>query len=344
MEPPEMEPPAKRLQRYFSEQLKKFGKTPFVIPFAIGISAAAYYLVILYGSTFCLSGLLAPLLLLGTNWYFGIKSVKKLLIIGVLASLVFTGVYAATVTDQYQHFDYKVGASDDKNGTLKGGELQPLYGDKTTVYEFSVTLHYKDNTTKVNDVVVVVQAAHFPSYTYENFTMTEGSRQVNNTTGETNIQYVYNTTLADPVNWYIFGANVTTSADPKGTWVVAADFSTSPARWLAGPMAKDTNAILALYLPISLFQIFGSVFPLYALIVVMIWWTRRTRKMRKDQMEKWEQEHAKEDAKKPKEDAKVSLQRKAMGLEDEGSFVCSECGADVPASATVCPKCGEKFE
>ena len=137
---------------------------------------------------------------------------------------------------------------------------------------------------------------------------------------------------------YVFWANV------SGTWYIAADYSTGQAMWLLGPMSKDTNAILGLILPISLFQTFASVFPLYALIVVMIWWTRRTRKMRKDQMEKWEAERAKEEAKKPKEDAKVSLQRKAMGLDDEGSFVCSECGADVPAAATVCPKCGEKFE
>ena len=339
MEPLAMEPPAQRLQKYFSEQLKKFGKTPFVIPFAIGISAAVYYLVVLYGSTFCLSGLLTPLVLLGICWYFGIKSVKKLLIIGVLASLVFAGVYAAALTDQYQHIQYKVSASDDKNATLREGALQPLYGDKTTIYEFSVTVHVKDNVTTVKDVIVVIQKVQFPSAASEEFPMTERSRQVlNNTTGEANIHYAYSTTLSTPVNAYLFGANV------SGKPYVAADYSTNPTTFLMGPISKDTNAILGLILPISLLQTFVSVFPLYALIVVMIWWTRRTRKMRKDQMNKWE-ERAKEEAKKPKEDAKVSLQRKAMGLEDdEGTFVCSECGADVPASATRCPKCGEKFE
>jgi ribosomal protein L40E len=33
-----------------------------------------------------------------------------------------------------------------------------------------------------------------------------------------------------------------------------------------------------------------------------------------------------------------------MGLEKEEGFVCSECGADVPAEAKACPKCGEKFD
>jgi len=327
------------LQRYFKEQLKKFGKTPFVIPFAIGISAAVYYLVVLYGSTFCLSGLLAPLVLLGICWYFGIKSVKKLLVIGVLASLVFGGVYAATLTDQYQHIHYKVGASDDKNATLKEGALQPLYGDKSTVYEFSVTVHVKDNATTVKDVAVEIQTVRFPSSTSEKFAMTERSRQVlNNTTGEANVHYAYNTTVSTPANSYVFWANV------SGTSYLAADYSANQAMWLPGPMAKDTNAILSLMLPLSLVSNFVSVFPLYGLIVVMIWWTRRTRKMRKDQMEKWEEKRADEEAKKPKDDIKVNLQRKAMGLDDEGTFVCSECGADVPAAATKCPKCGEKFE
>jgi hypothetical protein len=343
MEPPEMEPPGLRLQKYLKEQLKKFGKTPFVIPFAIGISAAVYYLVVLYGSGVCLIGLLTPLMLLGICWYFGIKSVKKLLLIGVLASLVFTGVLAATITDQYQHIEYKVGVSDGKNAnvTLKEGALQPLYGDKTTVYEYSVTVHVKNNATLVTDVEVVIQSVHFPSATSEAFPMTERDRNVTNiATGEANITYVYNTTLSTPVNVYWFLVNVSGEVDP----VVAADYSTSPTSPLIGPMSKDTNTILSLMLPISLYQTFVSVFPLYALIVVMIWWTRRTRKVRKDQMNKWEAERAKEEAKKPKEDAKVSLQRKAMGLDDEGTFVCSECGADVPADATKCPKCGEKFE
>jgi len=338
-----MEPPGLRLQKYLKEQLKKFGKTPFVIPFAIGISAAVYYLVVLYGSGVCLIGLLTPLMLLGICWYFGIKSVKKLLLIGVLASLVFTGVLAATITDQYQHIEYKVGVSDGKNAnvTLKEGALQPLYGDKTTVYEYSVTVHVKNNATLVTDVEVVIQSVHFPSATSEAFPMTERDRNVTNiATGEANITYVYNTTLSTPVNVYWFLVNVSGEVDP----VVAADYSTSPTSPLIGPMSKDTNTILGLMLPISLYQTFVSVFPLYALIVVMIWWTRRTRKVRKDQMNKWEAERAKEEAKKPKEDAKVSLQRKAMGLDDEGTFVCSECGADVPADATKCPKCGEKFE
>jgi hypothetical protein len=340
MEPPEMEPPAKRLQRYFKEQFVKFGKTPFVIPFAIAVSAAVYYLVFLYGSNLvCLSGLVTPLTLLGICWYFGIKSVKRLLVIGVLASLVFGGVLGAAYTNDYQHIDYKIGASNDKNLTLTGGTLQPIYQSEGAVYEYRVTLHLHDNATPVKDVVVLIEKVGFPTTTAESFNMTEQSRQVlNSTTGKAIVNYTYNTTLSNPVNAYWFSANV------SGDIIVAADFISTPVGPLIGPTSKNTNAILGIMVPISLVNAFTGMFPIYSLIVVLIWWTRRARKMRKDQMEKWELERTKEDAKKPKEDAKVSLQRKAMGLEDEGTFVCSECGADVPAEATKCPKCGEKFE
>ena len=66
--------------------------------------------------------------------------------------------------------------------------------------------------------------------------------------------------------------------------------------------------------------------------------------MREKQIEKWQAEHAKEEAEKPKtRTSKVPSLDATMGNVEEG-FVCSECGADVPADATVCPKCGEKFD
>jgi ribosomal protein L40E len=85
------------------------------------------------------------------------------------------------------------------------------------------------------------------------------------------------------------------------------------------------------------------VFGPYLIIIAMIWWTRRARRMRRQQLEKWEKEHEKADGEKPKEASKVPSLASAMGKDDE-SFVCSECGADVPADAAVCPKCGEKFD
>ncbi len=102
-------------------------------------------------------------------------------------------------------------------------------------------------------------------------------------------------------------------------------------------------------MPSSCELIFIQFFPMYAIMVFMIWWTKRARRMREQQISKWEAESrkkiAEEKAKEQKEDTKVPSLAKAMGLEPAGdTFVCSECGTDVPSDATVCPKCGEKFD
>jgi rubrerythrin len=66
--------------------------------------------------------------------------------------------------------------------------------------------------------------------------------------------------------------------------------------------------------------------------------------MRTEAYEKAVAEREKEREGVGKDETKVPSLSKAMGLETDEGFVCSECGADVPAEAKVCPKCGEKFD
>jgi rubrerythrin len=77
----------------------------------------------------------------------------------------------------------------------------------------------------------------------------------------------------------------------------------------------------------------------------MVWWMRRARRLREDSVKRFEEKRREVEAKVPKDDTKVPSLQRAMGLEPEPStFVCSDCGADVPAEARKCPVCGEKFE
>ncbi len=335
-----METPAQRLQKRLKEQFDKFAKTPFIVPSLVALSAGVYYLVAVYASGVCLSPLIPPVVLVGLCWYSGIKGLKKLLIIGVVACLIFSGVYAVTLTDHYQHIQYKTGVSDDAGLTLRNGTLQPLYGDGSTVYRYTVTVHLANKSSSVSEVLLLIQSVRFPSYQVNNLTMTELYRNVTNvTTGEADVVYGYNTKLSQPVNAYVYWANV------SGKWYLAATYTGGNPYWLPGPIAKDTLTVLAVLTPYAFSNAFPNTFFAYAIIVLMIWWTRRTRKMREDHMRKWEEDRVKEEAEKPKEETKVkSLQKQAMGLEGRETFVCSECGADVPADATVCPKCGEKFD
>ena len=155
---------------------------------------------------------------------------------------------------------------------------------------------------------------------------------------DTVAQYYFATTVSDPVNQFVFWANV------SGTWYLAADYSEGTEAGLLGPIYSDTWEIAKPMLYYSSIQAYLQFFTIYALLVGMIWWTRRARKMREKSLEKWEQKRKETEAQTPKDETKVPSLAKAMGLESEDTFVCSECGADVPSDATKCPMCGEKFE
>lgn len=332
---------AQRLQRQLKEQIEKFKKTPFVIPVAIALSAALFFLVTAYAGTNCLAPLLPPLALLGLLWYFDIRTAKKMLLIGVVASLVFVGIWVYVVAGLYENVEHAVATSEDAM-TLTNGTISPLKGNAQTTYYYNITV--RNGSTEpltANSVKVVIVPVSYPAKPLENHTM----KLVGNlTTGaDSGItfwfgNYSFNTTIPNPINSYYFLAEV------DQTWVLGADYSSGAAVRLVGPIFQDTGAVASALMLFGVVQIFASTFPIYAIMVLMIWWTRRARRMREDQMKKWQEEREKEEAKEPvKGKAKPPSLQKAMGL-DEETFVCSECGADVPADATVCPKCGEKFE
>jgi len=341
-----METPAQRVQKYLKAQFAKFAKTPYVIPFSIAVAAGIFFLVVKYAPTFCLGGLIAPLVLLGLLWQFGIKTILKLLVIGAIACVAFSGVSVLVYTDSLQHISPVIGTSENK-ATLTEGTVTPLYDSGNTVFHFTVTVRLNNSSVPVSDVGVVVANVGFPSSLSQNKSMVEVSRE-NHTVGSgtknyTFIHYAYDTTLSEPVNEYYFVAKI------EGTWYLGADFTATQASPLLGPVSTDSFAVAGAFAPIVLINVFIGTFPVYAIILLMIWWTRRARKSREEQLKKWEAERTKEEAKMPDEkgsEAKVPSLRKAMGHDEDegGSFVCSECGADVPANATRCPNCGEKFE
>jgi ribosomal protein L40E len=340
--PHEMETPAQRMMKYLKELLVKFSKTPLVIPTGIAIAAGVFALVLMYAGTFCLSGMITPLVLLGVMWQFGVKGVKKLLIIGAVSCLVFSGVWAMYYTDYYQHIDPAVATSTEtvvsNNITvpmMADGSVTPLFGTSSTVFNFTVTFNLPDNSTTwpIENVSVAIASISFPSAASHNYSMIRVDSADNKTA-----QYYYSSTVSKPVNQFIFWANI------SGDWIVATEHRGGVEYALDGPIYKDSYAVVAPIIPVGIVQVFVSFYPIYALLLLMIWWTRRARRMRIEAYDKAAAEREKETKDIPKEDTKVPSLAKAMGLEKGEDFVCSECGADVPAEAKVCPKCGEKFD
>ncbi len=340
--PHEMETPAQRMMKYLKELLAKFSKTPYVIPTGMAIAAGVYALVLMYAGDFCLSGLIAPVVLLGVMWQFGVKGVKKLLIIGAASCLVFGGVWAWYYTDFYQHADPATATSNEtvvsNNITvpmMADGMVTPLFGTSSTVFNFTITFNLPDNSTSwpINQVSVAIASFNFPSAISHNYSMIKAVSTDNKTE-----HYYYSSTISKPVNQFIFWANI------SGDWVVATEHRGGNEYALTGPVYTDTYAILVPLVPVGILQVLLSFYPIYALLLLMIWWTRRARKMRVEAYEKAVAEKERETKDVPREDTKVPSLAKAMGLDKGEDFVCSECGSDVPAEAKVCPKCGEKFD
>lgn len=331
-----METPAQRLQKQLNELFQKFLKTPFVIPVAIALATLVYAAVLMYLGSFCLNGLIAPLFLLGILWKFNIKKIKPLLITGAVATLFFTFAWVGLSTDFYMSVEPAIGQSEDTmaSSVLVNGTVTPFNGDDTTLYTFSLEIHLPNSTTTVSSVNVSILSLQFPSGALTNNTMTLDSFD-----SSTNISYYsYSSTISRPVSQFIFWAKV------NGTWEVATDHRADGDYPLWGPVYDDAWPIAMILIPLGLLNVYGTSFIVYALLVFMVWWTRRARQMRVKAYEKAVAEKDQETSDVKKEDAKVPSLAKAMGMESEGSFVCSECGADVPAEATVCPKCGEKFD
>ncbi|MBN1676958.1 MAG: zinc ribbon domain-containing protein [Candidatus Thermoplasmatota archaeon] len=317
-----METPAQRMEKVLKDLFGKFLKTPFVIPVGIALSTAVYMLVVIYIYGFCLSGLITPLAMVGIFWFFGIKDVKKLLIIGVVACLVISAAMAIYLPYTWLNLEDPVVETED--GKIAEGTVTPMHGTSSTVYNFTVTVHA--NLSDISDVSLLIAGVGYYTDPEMNVTMTMAPYSDPNATAFT---YYYETAVPNPISFFVFGVYI------GGSWTSAGSY---------GPVTDEVGTIISSVIPAALISVFAGVYPVYALLLLMIWWTRRARRMRTEAFDRAMAEREKEREGLTKDEAKVPSLSKAMGLEKDEGFVCSECGADVPADAKVCPKCGEKFD
>ena len=333
------------LRKMLDEWGKSFAKSPMAIPAIVAVASAVFYLSVIYLGTVCLSNMFAPLIMLGMLWWAGVKRVRKLLVIGALATLLFGAILTAVVVDNVQHTKPVDAVSAD--GITAVGTESPLYGGKTTTYFYNLTVTLTNDSQSVDGAYVNIFQIDIGSGKVYNYSMNlayNDSNTVFNSTSNTNVttrhyNYTYNTTLSTPINQFNYTIEI------SGQWIYAGDREIVGSLYFCqGPVSTDAFAVLLPILPSVIQYVYIYVFGPYAIILGMVWWTRRARRMRIKQMEKLEEERTKLDEVKPKEVTKVPSLASAMGKGTEDTFVCSECGADVPADATVCPKCGEKFE
>jgi len=315
-----------KLKKPLIEGFVNFKKTPWTIPVAIGLTAGLFYLLLVFLLGTCLVTLLPPFFLLGVLWFFNVKTPKKLLVAGLIGVALMMAVEIVFFVHMYQTIEPVKAYSDDL--VLTNGTVDPVRGDASTVFNYTLQINHLSNTSTIGNVTVRIYGLSGD----RNETMSLFSRD-----NDTAIYY-YRTTIPDPINLYLFWANV------DSNWYSASDHEGTADTLVIGPIYADAFAIAKPLLNYGL-VLFLQFYFMFGLMVGMIWWTRRSRKYREQQLQRWEKSRKEKGAAgSPKEETKVPSLARAMGKTDEDTFVCSECGADVPAEATECPKCGEKFE
>ena len=332
---------ADKVKRILDDLLGKFKKTSYPPFVAIAITALVYYLMLAYIPGSCWIGLLPSLILFGLLWQFDVRRVRKMLIFGLICALAIMTIATVFYVNWYQTADQAVARSPGLDPILYNGTVTPETGGSTTLFTYSITVRLPEAGINVTDVRVNITSL-FSS-------RNESMVAVGEDPGLNETYYSYTTTLPEAINQFHFVALV------NGTWVRASDYYEDDQIPILGPIFSDSFAVAVLIIRyVSLYQAFLQFFPIFAILCGMVWWMRRARRMREDAVKRWEAQRKEVEAKVPEDKKKIatssstsstpSLER-AMGLEPEpDTFVCSDCGADVPADAKSCPVCGEKFE
>ncbi len=311
---------------------ERFKKNPLLtIPVGTAVIGAVYFLMLNFMISSCFVTLIPPFLMLAVFWTFGIKRAKMLLLAGAFGSTAILIASSAFFIPMYMEIEQTTAWSDDPAGYLRDAIVDPYKGDGTTVFNFTVDVYVNEtNRANLTEVRVLIFDIGYSSMRNESMLAGAGN--------ETYVQYYYASTVSSSINQFVVQANI------SGTWYLAADRAEGGEIGAMGPMYSDTWEVAKPLIYYSAIQAYIQFFVVYALLVGMIWWTRRARRMRQKQLENWETKRKEAAAQAPKDEAKVPSLAKAMGLEEDDSFVCSECGADVPADAKACPSCGEKFD
>ncbi len=273
----------------------------------------------------CLGTLILPIMAAVLVWLFRVKKFGTQLILGVLALFVATLMISAFFPLTITAASNDISSSD---GVLVNGHVDPFYGAKGASYKFSVTVV---NTTNVSSIVpnVVIFVDVFGGAANEiNQTMSlvNGSTVYYSSNHTMFREYSYSTPLSGTVNEFGFIVNV------DGTWSVAP--------LIYGPVSSDSFAVFSSMFSVWSLIVFGYGFLQYLVLLLFIRFSSRSREARDKLME----DYKKKKEAMATERTGTRVPSPKVSAPSEEMFVCSECGADVPATAKFCPNCGEPFD
>ncbi len=314
--------------------LQKFRKTPwFRVTYLVllGLIVSQLYPLTASSVLFCLAVLLMPLLVFVVPYWLGERKARRFGVNALPVFLIAILITGAISTQALLSLDRAIPLrsfpdfQSNSRMALSNGTVTPYRADPSTTFTFRVNLTTTVNGTptayRVYLNLTVVSGLSATELPAQPMAYSPGARSANNTKNGT--WYETRINLADSI--YGYGFSVT---DGKNWTLAGPDF---------GPLTASTATYYGFWVFVTAFQMILP-FTFYYLIVFMWWYTVRAREMRK-RMLPGELEIPKEKMPRPKPEPDSG--EKAAKT---AAFTCTNCGADVDATAEKCPKCGAVFE
>jgi len=292
---------------------QQFKKSKIAIPFALVLTGLIAFTLLVYASAlFCLMPAVIAFLCFWIPWYFGLKDRKKLAVFGLVLFILMGVGFGLVKYDAITNASPPDLSSSD--GLLTHGTVSPFMGAGATTYSFSVHLNGGTNHSEVYVVAYNSRSG-------------VGTR--------------YNMTC-DPLNQsaspfiYRVDQDLPNSVFLSSFFFKAPDGTLSATPYGYGPIGPSHNDILSYELYYEVLVVFLNIGLLFYVILLLTWWMDSNKK----KFEAMQKQRAAAAGNSP--DAPVAKEG-ATAVKTE-KFVCSACGAEVPAEAKECPQCGEKFD
>lgn len=289
----------------FKSRFYKFREKRFALPLALLLTFMVCSLLLLYSSALCFGYLAIAVIAYYVPYFFGMKDRKKLVVFGVVLFILIAIPYGVSNVSNLQGNADRTVSSED--GTLFDGRVAPFNAVESNVYNYTVTVSDPAITNVWLSIIDTRTNRNFNSPD-QNITMdqfvTVGSDR----------QFYEGVPLQDQsIYGFRFSAENGTALVETGS--------------MYGPITMPDGDLYVTAISGAILSTFFSVGVLFFLLLLMTWFTDRSRK-RAQEMQKT-----------------FGMPPAAGGEKaNEERFVCSECGASVPADAKSCPQCGESFE
>jgi hypothetical protein len=292
--------------------------------YAVAILVPNLIFLLMISVDICL-GLLAVVLLVTLFlWLLKIDKFVHQLLIGVVALVVATLVLSGFAFSLL--YEPTVGASSGDGFLTNGIMVTPFRATIGSSSTYTLTVVALNTYANASNIIACLNISKdLGPWMDKNLTMTLVS---NSTSGQNHLwNYSVTTPVTSTVTSYFFTARV------NGTWHYT--------EFLSGPISTDALSIFALLFSMWLPTIFTYGLMQFIVMILFLRFSSKSRETREKMMLEYKKK--KEELGSAKQASKGGS-TKITPASSEETFVCSECGADVQASAKFCPQCGESFE